>query len=207
MSGVYAKLGRPGRRTWSAAAFLGASLLMAAGARADGPFPDMLTSADRDRLSIYDPVRRDILAYVNRHGSKWDVDELKAILAGSAIDLAPADMAGNWRCRSIQMFRDAQLPLIIYGDFRCRITDDGAGLRLEKLTGSQRTGGTFYDLGETRLGYAGAQALGNEKAIPRYGDKRDRNQAGYLIPVSAERMRLEFPKPGHAEFEILELRR
>jgi len=190
-----------------AATLAALAVVAASPAQADGPFPDMLTSADRDRLSMFDPIRRDILAYVGQHASRLDREELNHVLSGSATDLAPADMAGDWRCRSIQMWRDPGLPIVIYGDFRCRVTDDGAGLRLEKLTGSQRTGGTFYDVGETRLGYAGAQALGNEKTIPRYGAKRERNQAGYLMPISRDRMRLEFPRPTNAEFEILELRR
>lgn len=194
-------------RSRLATALMVCTLGAAGPALADGPFPDMLTSADRDRLSVYDPIRRDILKYVHQHAGRLDREELNMILAGSAIDLAPADMAGDWRCRSIQMWRDPGLPIIIYGDFRCRVTDDGAGLRLEKLTGSQRTAGTFYDLGETRLGYAGAQALGNETSVPRYGAIRDRNQVGYLMPVSHDRMRLEFPRPVNAEFEILELRR
>ncbi|GAA5235692.1 DUF4893 domain-containing protein [Verticiella sediminum] len=187
-----------------------AALLLFASApvRADAPFPDMLTSLDRDRLSMYEPVRRDTLAYVRKHGEPAQVAELERVLEGSARDIAPAELAGVWRCRVIKLARVPELPIVIYQDFECRITDDSEGLRLEKLTGSQRTGGTFYDIGETRLGYAGALALGDEAHIPRYGEKRARNQVGYLVPISPQRMRLEFPRPPHeADLEILELHR
>jgi hypothetical protein len=67
-----------------------------------------------------------------------------------------ADMADEWQCRTLKL--SGLLPSAINDWFRCRITDDSAGLRLEKVTGLQRTAGPFYDLGETRLGYVGATA-------------------------------------------------
>ena len=79
---------------------------------------------------------------------------------------------------------------------------------LEKLTGSQRTGGTFYDLAdETRLGYAGAGWVAGEAPM-RYGTDPERNQVGYLVVLGPERMRLELPLPQfESKFDILELRR
>jgi hypothetical protein len=114
-------------------------------------------------------------------------------------------MAGEWRCRVLKL--GGQTALAVYADFKCRITDDAEGLRLEKLTGSQRTAGTFYDIGGKRLGYAGAEAWAQERPL-RYGMDLQRDQVGYLVPVSAERMRLEMPLPlRESQFDILELRR
>jgi len=186
------------------------ALLCAAvgGARATGPFPDMLSTADRDRLSRYEPIRRATLAFVQKHAEPEDLAVLQSVLQGSASDLAPADMAGEWLCRTIKLSRKRDLPLIIYPDFRCIITDDTAGLRLKRLTGSQRTAGTFYDVGETKLGYVGALALGDETRTPAYGENPERNHVGYLIAVSPERMRVEFPSPVfESDFDILELHR
>lgn len=185
-----------------------AASFLSVGAWASGPFPDMLSTADRDRLSRYEPVRRTTLAYVRAHANPIDLATLEAALAGSASDIPPAELAGEWRCRTIKLARNEELPLVIYASFRCLMHDDSAGLRLEKLTGSQRTKGTFYDIGETKLGYVGTLALGDEPNAPKYGEDPERNQVGYLIPVSATHMRLEFPSPVYeADFEVLELRR
>ncbi len=192
----------------AAGALMAGLLLASTGAVADGPFPDMLSTTDRDRLSRYEPVRRATLKYVREHASQADLLVLESVLAGSASDIAPADLAGDWNCRTLKLARKRELPLAIYASFRCRIIDDSAGLHLEKLSGSQRTAGTFYDIGETKLGYVGAQALGNETSPPRYGHSPERNQVGYLIPVSVTHMRLEFPQPPYeSDFDILELRR
>ena len=95
-----------------------------------------------------------------------------------------------------------------YWGVRLRIVDDAGGLRIEKLTGSQRLSGVLYDLGEeARLGYAGALNYAEEPWIP-YGRDPDRDQVGYLIPVAPDRMRLELPLPAfESRFDILELRR
>ena len=190
--------------------FVGSAVLfaVAACAQASGPFPDMLSTADRDRLSRYEPIRRATLEFVWQHAAPRDLAALQSVLNGSASDLRPAEMAGEWLCRTIKLSRKRDLPLVIYPDFRCVITDDPAGLRLKRLTGSQRTAGTFYDIGETRLGYVGALALGDEKRTPAYGENPERNHVGYLIAVSPERMRLEFPSPVfESDFDILELHR
>lgn len=174
-------------------------------AGATGIFPTDLSAADKDRLAKFDEARTSAIEMARKGGDPADVAVLEKVLEGDAIEIAPADMAGDWRCRTLKL--GGLLPLTVYGDFKCRITDDAAGLRLEKLTGSQRTTGTFYDLGEARLGYAGAGHYADER--PRnYGDDPERDQVGYLIPISAERMRLEFPLPRYeSHFDILELRR
>lgn len=180
-------------------------LALALPAAATGTFPNGLSEDDQTRLERFEEVRDSALAAAREKGEPVDVAELEKIVEGEAVELAPAGMAGQWRCRTIKL--DGLLPLVVYRDFECRITDDAAGLRLEKLTGSQRTSGTFYDIGEARLGYAGAVAMGDE-GPRRYGEDPGHDQVGYLVPVSPDRMRLELPLP-HREsrFDILELRR
>jgi hypothetical protein len=182
-------------------------LLLASGtAHATGRFPDELAIADQQRLRDYAELRTAAIREARDSGSPKDVAELDAVLAGSAVTLAPAAMAGEWRCRVIKL--GGMLPLTIYRDFRCRISDDAAGLRLEKLTGSQRTSGIFYDLGEARMGFAGAEAWGIGDRLRKYGENPERDQVGYLVPISAKRMRLELPLPRQeSRFDILELRR
>ncbi|QTI78792.1 DUF4893 domain-containing protein [Roseomonas marmotae] len=182
-----------------------AAMLVAAPALADGRFPNDLTEFDQQRLERFDSARREAIAAARAGGTPADVAELAEVLKGQAVEMAPARMAGEWRCRALKL--GGRPPLVIYRDFKCRITDDEEGLRLEKLTGSQRTSGIFYDIGGARLGYAGAEAWGEEKPL-RYNMDLSRDQVGYLIPLAEDRMRLELPLPLYeSRFDILELRR
>ncbi len=185
-----------------------ASVLAAAPALADGAFPKMLSEVDRQRLDEYQDVRRITLEYVREHGSAADVKIVDGVMAGEAAKLAPAKMTGDWRCRVIKLSQKPDLPIIAYSDFKCRITDDGAGLSLQKLSGSQRTNGTFYDINDNQLAYVGALSLGDTKRVTRYGEAQESNEVGYLIPLSDKRMRLELPSPmAESNFDVLELRR
>ncbi len=183
-----------------------AVLILAAGdARAGGPFPDNLNADDRRGLGNFEALRGRAIETARAKGEAADLRHLERALEGSAINLPASTLVGNWRCRSIQF--TPYLPVIAYGEFRCRITDGPAGLRLEKLTGSQRTSGTFYDLGEARLGYAGAEAWDDGEKPYRYDQDPERNQVGYLAPVSASHLRLELLDRRGTGFSILDLRR
>ncbi|MFC3125084.1 DUF4893 domain-containing protein [Pseudoroseomonas globiformis] len=184
----------------------GLLVLLSAAALADGTFPSGLKPADRERLQSFDEVRAATIAAARAGGAAADRAVLDRVLEGEAAALPPGGMAGNWRCRTLKL--GGKPVLVVYAEFRCRITDDAAGLRLEKLTGSQRTSGTLYDLGEARLGYAGAEAWGADEAPRRYGQDPARDQVGYLVPVSQGRMRLELPLPRQeSRFDILALQR
>lgn len=177
-------------------------------AYASGPYPDMLSTADRDRLSRYTPLRQATLDYVRAHADPQDLVLLEGVLDGSGADIAPAQLAGVWYCRTFKLSRNTKMPLVIYGNFACLVTDDNDGLRLQKLTGSQRTSGAFYDIGETRLAYVGAMALGDEGETLDYGVRQDRNQVGYLYAITPNRLRLELPAPPfESDFDILSLYR
>jgi len=184
---------------------IGLWLGLATTAMADGRFPTGLDPADQRRLQAFDDARAKAIAEARAKGSSEDVAELDRVLAGDPVPVVPAEIEGIWRCRTIKL--GGMLPLVIYSDFRCRITDDSAGLGLTKLSGSQRTGGLFYDISETRLGYAGAGWIGGDERA-YYGRDGADNQVGYLVRVGPDRMRLELPLPHlESDFDILELRR
>lgn len=186
-----------------------AMVLLCLGAvRADGPFPDMLSTADRDRLSRYEPVRKAILRYAYEHATPAQLAILESVLLGTARDIPLADLQGEWRCRTLELTRSARQVLLAHEHFTCQIAEGLEGLRLQQLNGPRRLAGAFYDIGETKLGYVGAVARGDGASSPRYGQAPQYNRAGYLIIMSRHRMRLEFPlPPGDADndFEILEL--
>jgi Domain of unknown function (DUF4893) len=57
-------------------------------------------------------------------------------------------------------------PLVIYGWFKCRVTDDGSGWMLERIGGSQRTKGRLYTDNDKRLTYLGSFLVAGEKPKP-----------------------------------------
>ena len=115
------------------------------------------------------------------------------------------DLTGDWQCRTIKSGGIAEL--IVYGWFRCRVTDDGSGWMLTKLSGSQRTTGRFYDDGHARLIYLGSLSVNDEPAKP-YGSGPGSDQIGYAYRTGGEAWRIEFPAPYYdSAFGILQFRR
>ncbi len=172
--------------------------------RAQPSFPDVLNVHDRDRLAIYQPLRESVLEYVQQHAKALDWQELTQILDGHAIDVATEQLVGFWNCRLIRLVRMPIQPILVFQTFECELFEREGQLHVHQVTGSQRLAGAFYDIGETRLGYAGALTIGTETIPLRYGEQSERNQAGYLIPLSKRRLRLELPQPGYkSDFDIL----
>ena len=182
-----------------------ATLALASPAFADGAIFRLLTPADKARLERFETVRSAAIAEARTRGAPADVAALDRALSGKPMSVRQFDPTGDWRCRTIKLGKSAGL--VVYGWFRCRIVDDGAGWRLDKLNGSQRVSGRFYDDGETRMILADALSLGDE---PRqaYGRPGARNQAAYAVRPGPDRLRLEFPEPEFDSlFDIMELER
>jgi hypothetical protein len=161
--------------------------------RADGELPSLLTSADKTRLSGLDATREEALAAARSGGDAADVAVLDAALAGDPLPFDERfDPAGEWRCRVIKT--GGTVPLVVYGWFRCRISDDGAGWMLQKLSGSQRTQGRFYTQDDTRLVYVGTGYIAGETPA-KYGKDAARDQVAIATRRAANRLVLEFPRP------------
>ena len=182
-----------------------AILALAGPALADGAIVRLLTPADKARLERFETVRSTAVAEAKARGAPADVAALERALSGTPMSVRQFDPAGAWRCRTIKLGKSAGL--VVYGWFRCRIVDDGAGWRLDKLTGSQRVSGRFYDDGETRMVFAGALSMADE---PRqaYGRPGARNQVAVAVRPGPDRLRLEFPEPEvESVFDVMELER
>lgn len=182
-----------------------ATLALAGPALADGAIVRLLTPADKGRLERFETVRSTAIAEAKARGAPADVVALDRALSGKPMSVRQFDPTGDWRCRTIKLGKSAGL--VVYGWFRCRIVDDGAGWRLDKLNGSQRVSGRFYDDGETRMILAGALSLADEPRTA-YGKPGARNQAAYAFRPAPDRLRLEFPEPEFdSRFDIMELER
>ncbi len=178
--------------------------LPASAASADGAVRRLMTPADRQRLETYDETRRAALEEA-RAGDRDAVADLDALFAKPLEPTAGFDLGGEWRCRTIKA--GGLSPLVVYGWFKCRVSDDGAGWKLEKLSGSQRTTGRFYDDGEKRMIYLGSFSIGGETPKP-YGSGPDTDQVGYAFRTGDAEWRIELPSPRYeSKLDIIEFKR
>lgn len=173
-------------------------------ALADGEIQKLITPADKARLDKYDETRKAALAEA-KAGNPADVKQLDALLTKPLVSFSDKNLTGNWKCRTIKA--GGLSPLVIYGWFKCKVTDDGSGWRLEKVSGSQRTKGRFFDNSEKRAIYLGSAYVNNDPAKP-YGSGPQSDQVGYAFRTDASEWRIEFPAPYYeSKLDIVEFKR
>lgn len=164
-----------------------------------------MTYRDAVRLDAYQEIRAEAIAAAKAGGAPDDVAAFEEIVSRPALSFRDFDMTGDWQCRTVKAGGPA--PLVIYDWFRCRVSDDGSGWMLEKLSGSQRTRGRFFDDGDTRLIYLGSYSVAGD-VPPPYGAGPETDQAGYAFRSGEEEWRIEFPAPAReSRLDILEFRR
>ena len=115
-------------------------------------------------------------------------------------------MTGNWQCRTIKV--GGISPLVVYGWFKCRVSDDGSGWMLEK---TQRLAAHQGPLLRRRRQAADLSRLVlSSPAITAkpYGSGPDSDQFGYAFRTGAKAFRIELPAPRYeSKLDILEFRR
>lgn len=173
-------------------------------ALADGAVQKIITASDRQKLEKYGETRRKALDE-SRKGAPADIAVLDGVLARPLISFQGFDMTGRWQCRTIKV--GGLGDLVVYDWFRCLVTDDGSGWRLEKTSGSQRTAGRFYDDDERRLIYLGSLFIAGDPVTP-YGSGPQTDQVGYAFRTGARAWRIEMPAPYYeSTLDILEFRK
>ncbi len=171
---------------------------------ADGVVDRLMTPADKARLEKYGETRKTALEEA-KAGTASEIAELEAMLAKPLLSLPDFDLGGDWRCRTTKA--GGLGALVVYGWFKCKVSDDGSGWMLEKTSGSQRTTGRFFDDGEKRLIYLGSFSINDEPAKP-YGSGPESDQVGYAFRTGPAEWRIEFPAPHYeSKLDILELKR
>jgi uncharacterized protein DUF4893 len=178
----------------------------AAIAHADGAITRIITKPDQAKLDKYEETKNTAIDAASKGGSIADVKQLEEILAKTNLAFSEDfDMTGEWKCRIAKLGDEPKL--VIYGWFKCHITDDGSGWTLEKTSGSQRTQGRFYTERDNRLTYLGVGFVAGEKP-GNYGAGPDVDQVGYAYRTGNNEFRIEFPAPAHESLmNILELKR
>jgi hypothetical protein len=173
-------------------------------ALADGAVQKLITPADKARLDKYGETRKAALAEA-KAGDPAEVKQLDALLAKPLVSFSDKDLTGNWQCRTIKA--GGLSPLVIYGWFKCKVTDGGSGWRLEKISGSQRTQGRFFDDSEKRAIYLGSGSVNNDRA-KSYGSGPQTDQVGYAFRTGASEWRVELPAPYYeSKLDIIEFKR
>ena len=157
---------------------------------------DAALPADAQRLERLDAAWEAGLSAARRA----DAARLSSLasLVDPAAGLAGAGPpVGGYRCRTVKLGGERGLPLVVYDWFACRIERlPGGGLRLVKLTGSQRQAGRLFPDGDRRMVFLGAVAWGaQETSAPAYGADENRDQVGYLERTGERRWRLALPWP------------
>lgn len=188
-------------------ALLAAMLIpaMSLSAMATGEIVSLMTPADKARLEAFDATRAEALAEARQGGAAADVAVLDAVVEAPPLSLSGFDPIGEWRCRTIKAGGMAEL--VVYGWFKCRISDDGSGWTLEKVSGSQRTKGRFFTDGDTRNTYLGSYFVAGDTP-PAYGSGPDSDQVGYMERTGQDAFRIEFPAPRYeSRLDVLEFRR
>lgn len=182
-----------------------AALLLSTPAVADGVLDKILTQFDKDRLANFDKTRSEALSEGLR-GEPEDVEILTKALDGEPMPIASGfDMTGSWKCRVIKV--GGTLPLTPYGWFKCRVSDDGSGWYLEKISGSQRLTGRFYTESDTKLIFVGAGHV-NDDPPRKYGDNPKEDQVAVVTRRGKNKVLLEFPAPQYeSKHDILLMER
>lgn len=180
-------------------------VLPASQALATGEIQNLITTSDSQRLEKYDETRKAALAEAKAGGAAEDVAVLDKIIAREPIAFGDFDMTGKWQCRTVKV--GGLVPVVTYGWFKCRVTDDGSGWMLEKISGSQRTKGRFFTDSDTRLTYLGSFYVAGESP-KKYGSGPEKDQVGYTFRTGPNEWRIEFPAPHYeSKLDILEFRR
>ena len=171
--------------------FLAVSALSSA--LADGDLDKILSDFDKKRLANFEKSQASALSEGLRGGTSEEIDILTKALSGKNLPFSEDyDLTGNWKCRVIKV--GGGLPITPYGWFKCRISDDGAGWFVEKVSGSQRVSGRLYTKSETELVFVGAGHV-NDDPPRQYRQVAEHDQVAIVTRRAREKLVFEFPEP------------
>lgn len=169
------------------------SVFLSGPALADGTLDKLLSPFDKQRLENFEKTEAEALAEGLRGGTAEEIDILTKALAGEKLPLSgDFDPVGNWKCRVIKV--GGSLPITPYGWFKCRISDDGAGWFVEKISGSQRVTGRLYTQANTELVFVGAGHV-NDDPPRKYGQDPQQDQVAIVTRRAKNNLVFEFPAP------------
>lgn len=157
----------------------------------------IVTPADRQRLGDWRTAFVTALTEARADGHGAAIDGEGALLMPDVALDDPAPPPGAYRCRVLKLGAriKGRLSYVSYPAFDCRASSVAGGLKLEKLSGSQRPVGTAFPDGARRMIFLGTMALGDETMAMAYGYDPDRDMAGAVERIGPARWRLVLPYP------------
>lgn len=108
---------------------------------------------EQARLDRFERLAGSALLEALAGGAPADVAALNAALSGPPQVAFDPSLQGEWRCRTIKLGGFAEL--VVYTNFKCRMTLDNTGVTFEKLSGSQRTSGRIQMRGGRSIWVSG----------------------------------------------------
>jgi hypothetical protein len=165
---------------------------------------------EQARLDRFERTAGTAILEAMAQGTANDVDALSIALSGTPQVAFDASLQGEWRCRTIKL--GGSPALVVYSNFKCRMTLDNTGVTFEKLSGSQRTTGRI-EMRNGRAVYLGVGYVSSETPQNYTDLASDFEGTATITPdvavferVSQKRARLMFPAPvNESDFDILEL--
>lgn len=162
--------------------------------QAEGVLDKIISDFDKARLAEFEKTEAAALSEALR-GDPAEVEILTQALSGKPLPIdGDFDATGKWRCRVIKAGGNFDLPLVVYGWFKCRITDDGSGWFVEKVSGSQRLTGRLYTKSATEMVFLGAGHV-NDDPPRKYGEDPEHDQVALVTRRAQNRLVFAFPAP------------
>jgi hypothetical protein len=171
-------------------------------------YKDVVSENDRVRLRDWRTTFEAALAAARASGHAADIAREGPLLDPDAALAGPAIPDGTYRCRVIKLGAQTQgMPdYVAYPGFACRIRADRGVQRLTKLSGSQRYVGLIFPGDAIRAVFLGILVLGDESRAMQYGQDQQRDVAGYVERIGANRWRLLMPQPHfESRLDVMEL--
>lgn len=134
-----------------------------------------------------------------------ELERLRKLVSGQPAKLAPKDLLGLKKVRSIQIGR---LGVFAYPYFDCRFRQTDRGIFFEKTSGSQRRSGLVFENDPVTLVFLGASTVNDDPQRQYSGLTRARDashdSAGLIIRRGRTTLAI-FPKKDNA-WEVYEFR-
>jgi len=153
----------------------------------------LLSDRDLDRIDNFATTRATALQAASVHADRDDDQRegqtaLAQVLKGGSVAIGDGDLAGNWRCRSVQV---GDRGVFAYNYFRCQITRSGDAFLFHKTSGSQRKIGRLLRLDGNRFFYFGQSYIDGDRVPVGYNGHHDNDEVGMLVKPAQGRLRLE----------------
>ena len=165
------------------------------------------TPADRERLRDWRRAFTSALAAARAAGHAAQIAREGPLLQPDAA-LGGTIPNGTYRCRVTKLGARSpgMLDYVTYPYFRCQVRPERGVQAFAKLSGSQRQVGLIYPGDQLRQVFLGTLMLGDEARAMQYGMDPERDVAGYVERIGANRWRLIMPYPHfESQIDVMEL--